>query len=108
MEDSKLRDEVPNLFRLQKRNIYQVPERFFQELENDIRSKHSRKPGRLAKLKHWLELSAAAAIVILVLFSGIKVVADKKYVPVETDRTIYNITDGDTDRKQVLNAGSLK
>lgn len=102
MEDPKQWDGSPKLFRLPKRNVYQVPEGFFQELENDIRRKRARKPGRIKKLTHWLELSAAAAIMMLVLFSGIKVMADKKYVPVETDRTIYNITDGDMDGEQIL------
>lgn len=104
MEDFNLKNEAPKLLSLKKKNIYQVPDGFFKELEKDIRSNCARKPGRLRKLKHWLELSAAAAIVILALFSGIKVMADKKYVPVETDRTIYNITDGDLDKDQTINS----
>ena len=103
MEDN-LKNEAPKLFGLEKRNIYQVPEGFFQELEKDLRSKRTRKPGRLRKLKQWIELSAAAAIIGFLLVSGIKVMSEKEYVPVETDRTIYNINDGDMDGEPIVNS----
>jgi hypothetical protein len=96
-EDSNFNDSSA-LFSLPKKNVYQVPQGFFADMEQDIRKKYpDSKRGVYRKMKRWARLSVAAAIISLIIFSGIKVFFHKDYVPVETDRTIYTIQDGDKD-----------
>ncbi len=97
-EESKLRKEAPLLFSLKKENVHAVPEGFFPELEKDIRRAYpKRRKGMLIRMKRWAKVSVAAAIVLLIVFSGIKMVIDKQYVPAETIRTMYTVMDGDMD-----------
>lgn len=84
------------LFSLQKKNVHQVPDGFFQELETDIRVKYShRSTNSFRKITRFAQFSVAAAIILLVLFSGLKIFIHKEYMPVETIRTMYTVQDGD-------------
>lgn len=97
-EESKLRKEAPFLFSLKKENVHTVPDGFFSELEKDVRRTFpKRKRGIWIRMKRWTRVSVAAAIVLLIVFSGIKMVIDKQYVPAETIRTMYTVMDGDMD-----------
>lgn len=98
MDDSKLKNEAPLLFSLRRKNIYQVPENFFSDMGNDFQKQCAeRKPDRTKILRRQIELSVAAAVVGFIFFLGVKIIAGKEYLPVETDRAIYNINDGDAD-----------
>ncbi|GIV33839.1 MAG: hypothetical protein KatS3mg031_1374 [Chitinophagales bacterium] len=90
------------LSHLPKKNIYQVPEGFFSQLETDIFKKLNRRPDRHKTLFRWMEYSAAAALLGFLLVSGLRMLTSKNYLPVETQRTIYNIADGDMDGEQIL------
>lgn len=107
MEEQKLKDEAPLLFGLKKRNIYQVPEGFSGQLEKDIRRKYPRSPRLRKRIGRWIKYSVATVVVLLSLLSSVKFIVEKKYVPVETERSFYNITDGDADREQLALPGAL-
>lgn len=100
--DSKFGKEVPVISGLKKKNIYSVPEGFFNELEKDIRWKYPRTPGRFRKLRRWLRNSFVIVVLFFIVFSSVKIVSEKKYVPVETERSFYNISDGDAGREQLV------
>jgi hypothetical protein len=97
-EDTGLNKESSALFSLPKKNVYEVPQDFFAEMERDIRRKYpDGKRAVYRKIRKWARLSIAAAIISLIIFSSIKVFFHKEYMPVETVRTIYTVEDGDRD-----------
>ena len=98
LEDFELNKNISPLFSLPKKNVYRVPQGFFDELEFSIRRKYpQRKKGMLRRFRKVAQLSVAAAIAILIVFSGIKIFLHKDYLPVETIRMIYTVQDGDRD-----------
>ncbi len=106
MGNTNLKSEVSKLFNLEKKKVFKVPDGFFQKLEKDILNGRRGKSDKTRKIMQWMELSAAAAILGFLLFSGLKVISEKEYVPIETDRTMYNITDGDMDGEPIVNANN--
>lgn len=94
-DDSNLNNAAANLFGIPKKNVYRVPEGFFNELELDIRKKYPQpKRNIYRRLKRWAKLSVAAAVAAFLVFSGVKTILHKEYQPVETDRGIYTLQDG--------------
>lgn len=100
MEDSNLRKNAPILFGLKKvPNGYTLPDGFFGELEEGIYLKRDKLPKerKLKWIRKWIEISVAAAILVIVFFSGIKILIDKQESSEQAQRKIYNVLDGDMD-----------
>lgn len=90
--------DAPLLFTLKKRNVYAVPDGFFQDLEKAIHTKYPSGNRRiLRRMKRWAKVSVVVLLLSIIFFSGAKIIFYKNYLPVETDRTIYNVLDGDRD-----------
>src|SRR5688500_9485427 len=99
-EESKLNGENAKLISLKKKSIYQVLEALVTEFTFDIRNKYTHQnKGLYRKIIRWAQLSVAAAIITLVLFSGIRVFVHKQYLPLETDRGIYTLQDGNLNKE---------
>jgi len=78
MKKPEINHDAPTLAGLEKRNVYRTPDDFFREMESDTMKSISAKTRvRLVRMERWFELSLAAAIIAVALFSGTRLMPDK-------------------------------
>lgn len=71
MDESKIKEEAPLLFSLDKKNIHRVPDGFFDAMEGEIcKQVITKTTVRFERTKWWFEFSAAAVLVLGVLIGA--------------------------------------
>ena len=70
-QEKNITQEAPILFGIEKKNVFKVPENYFENLPSSLLEIASTKPQKVISLKQWLVYTTSIAAVLVVGFFGL-------------------------------------